>query len=221
MQLDLEGVEPLSDEERISRWLADQTEETEDVFEAALFLRDHNSRGDRAARWLTVRQVQAPFDTEWGWLITGGSEAVWLYDEAERAFVSGLFLASLLCAHAACERALAGCLQVYEDRLDRRWRRWGLGPLTRTALELGLIDPPLGARLDQVTELRKVSAHYKPPLMPNSVHMRALTQLPDDFGLSDEDALDEILYEDALLALEVATELLRGDQGFARVRMWS
>jgi hypothetical protein len=62
LQLDLEGVEPLSEEDRISRWLSKQTDESEDVFEAALFLHDHNSRGDRAARWFKVRQVRAcPF----------------------------------------------------------------------------------------------------------------------------------------------------------------
>jgi hypothetical protein len=33
--------------------------------------------------------------------------------------------------------------------------------------------------------------------------------------------LEGVLHGDALLALEVATELLRGDQGFHRVRAWA
>ena len=53
------------------------------------------TRTARAKRCLELRAVQAPYDRAF-WLVPGGEEAVWLYDEADRAFVDGLFLASLL-----------------------------------------------------------------------------------------------------------------------------
>jgi hypothetical protein len=168
--------------------------------------------------WAAIRSTQALFYREHGWLIPGGAEAVWLYEEAERAFIDGLYLATLLCAHAACERALAGCLLSYEGELDKNWTRWGLGPLTRAAFERGLIDDQMSRDLHQVTELRKVSAHYKSPMVHNSVSRRAFEEFTDESVSSDEDIFDFVLMWDALMAFNVATELLRGDQGFARVR---
>lgn len=50
-----------------------------------------------------------------------------LCEQAEAAFVYGLFLASLLCSHAACERVLGACLEEDGDSLDKGWTRWGLG----------------------------------------------------------------------------------------------
>jgi hypothetical protein len=128
-----------------------------------------------------------------------------------------MYLATLLCAHSACERVLAGCLLHFEAHLPKRWQMWGLGNLVPEAFRLGLIDKPLNDRLHQVSELRKVSAHFKPPLAPNSVARRA-TQLPDDeLRMSGEDELDTVLRADAMLAIEVSTELLMSDQGFSRI----
>jgi hypothetical protein len=200
---------------RVKKWLAGQEHETLATLAAVLFLRDSNGRRARAERWSELHSVQAPFDREDGWLVPGGSEAVWLYEEAERAYVYGLFLATLHCAHAACERVLAACLLDYERQLDKNWRRWGLGSLTTAAFEMGLIDEDLKQGLERVTRNRKVSAHFKPPITRDSVVWRAYTSAPD--GLFTEQDLDQVLHDDALAALEVATELLRGDQGFAQL----
>jgi hypothetical protein len=218
LQLDFDGIGLLSDEERVVRWLAEQPEESSAAYLAALFVQDAKSRRRRAEGWSQLRQMQEPFDTDWGWLIPGGVEAVWLYHEAERAYVHDLHLAALLCAHASCERVLASCLGSYEDRLDKNWTRWGLGPLTRAAREFGLIDDETRDQLILLTERRRVSAHYKPPLTPDSVMMRVVAQHPD--GLADEDYIDEVLRRDAFYALTSATHLLRGNQGFARVRLY-
>jgi hypothetical protein len=95
---------------------------------------------------------------------------------------------------------------------------WGLGKLVPAAFDLGLIDEPLKNRLLHVSELRKVSAHFKPPLTPNSVARRAAQLFELHPELETEEGLDSVLRKDALKALEASTELLRGDQGFARVR---
>jgi hypothetical protein len=211
-------VIPLSEEERVERWLAEQEQESAEVL-AALILRDSTTIEERAKRWSELRAIQAPYHQANGWLVPGGSEAIWLYDEAERAFIDGLFLAALLCAHAACERVLAGCLLGYDERLDKNRRRWGLGPLTAAAFKYGLIDEDLRNGLEQVTELRKISAHFKPPMEPKSVVVRTYRGLEAGSELS-EDALESTLRSDARTALEIATWLMRGDQGFARARIW-
>lgn len=216
LEFDLAGVAPSSREERLATWLEVQEEVTADVLTATLFLQDSRSRRERVERWAEVRSIQAPYDREEGWLVTGGDEAIWLYEESCRSYVNGMFLAALLCAHAACERVLAGCLLFYEDQLEKNWIMWGLGRLIVAAFERGLIDQRMKDNLDQVTEVRKVSAHYKHPITtPNSVSRRALRALGDDATI--EDALDGVLKQDACLAVRTATELLRGDQGFYRL----
>lgn len=214
LQLSFEGIEPLSDEYRVEAWLHDQEQNTAETRIAALFLRDERTRRARASRWGQVQATQAPFASEWGWLIPGGHESVWLYHEAVRSFVEGFALAALLCAHASCERVLAGCLQDYEQELDKNWRRWGLGPLVEEAFNRALIEQPLRDALVQVNEVRKVSAHFKPPLAPNSLHRRAIHRADAGPDVDDEEALDQVAEDDALLAIKAATELMRGDLGF-------
>lgn len=220
LQFHFENIPPLSPEEMVLRWLDEHDQETESSVIAELYIADSQSRRRRAERWLQVRAIQAPFTKQSGWLIPGGAEACWLYDESCLSYANGLYLAALLCAHASSERVLAGCLLAYERRLPRGWSMWGLGRLAPAAHEFGLIDAPLKDRLHQLSEIRKVSAHYKPPMEPNSVASRAFRNNIDDAGESDEDVLDGLLRADALLAITIATELLRGDQGFARVRYW-
>jgi hypothetical protein len=98
---------------------------------------------------------------------------------------------------------------------------WGLGRLVPAAFDLGLIEEGLKDRLLQVSELRKVSAHFKPPMEPNSIMSRAFETFRLQPDLDTEDGLDSLLAGDALTALKAATELLRGDQGFSRVRPYS
>jgi hypothetical protein len=213
LQLELLGIQPTTAEEQAAAWIAQQEDpDLPAVLQVRLLLTDSLSRKERAQRWAWVRSVQAPYDNHSGWLIPGGTEAVWLYDEATRSYTAGLYVAGLLCAHACCERVLAGCLQWHESRLDKNWRRWGLGPLVAAAFDLQLVDVPLRDALLELTELRKMTAHFKPPLMPGSVSRRAFEAEPD---ADEEDVLDQVLRADAEMALVTATRLLRSpDQGF-------
>jgi hypothetical protein len=216
-ELPFEGITPLTREERIIAWLRTQDAETIETIIATLFLTDGESRRRRGERWLQIRSIQAPYDRNEGWLIPGGVEAHWLYEEAYRSYVNGMYLAALLCAHSACERVLAGCLLSFERQLPPRWQMWGLGNLVPEAFRLGLIDQPLRDKLNQLSELRKVSAHFKPPLAPNSVTRRVAQTSIEMLDGSGDDELDTVLRADALLAIETSTELLRGDQGFSRI----
>ncbi|WP_127553359.1 hypothetical protein [Actinoplanes sp. OR16] len=174
IELDMPGVQPLSTRERLQLWLGDQEEDTPEVIAALMILEDDSSREWRVQLYFDVEAARRPFESEDGWLIPGGDEAWWLYEEAERTYLHGLFVASLLCAHAACERALAGSLLDFASQLDPRWQRWGLTPLAEAAARFQIIAPDLEAKLKDLAERRKVTAHYKPPLHPNSVLSRAL-----------------------------------------------
>ena len=86
--------------------------------------------------------------------------------------------------------------------------------------ERDLIDSALRDDLAQVTEVRKVSAHFKPPLTPNTVMLRAFERAETSTAQSDDELLDEVLQDDAMFALKVATKLIRGNQGLSRVRLY-
>lgn len=217
LELPFDGLPSSTCSQRVSAWLEDQNEETEDVVCGHLFLVDAESRRRRAARWMDVRAIQARFHSDSGWLIPGGVEAVWLYEEACRSYMNGMYMAALLCSHSSCERVLAASLDSHERPLSKGWAMWGLGRLVPAAFELGLIDEGLKDRLLQLSELRKVSAHFKPPLSPNSITRRAIELFDLRPELETEDGFDALLQMDAHAALDATTELLRGEQGFSRV----
>jgi hypothetical protein len=216
LELDLPGVRPLTEVERAQRWLAEHgQEESLDTVIASLVLVDASARKDRARRWLQVRAVQEAFYSPHGWLITGGPEALWLYEETVRCYVHGLYVAAIVCGHGACERATAGALD-FADFSAKGWERWGLPPLAKAAVERDIISRRLYQELIRLSEVRKVTAHYKPPLEPHSVMRRALDQ-PTAASATEDELLGGILQEDALLAVRLATVLIRGQPGFRRV----
>jgi hypothetical protein len=206
-----DGVEPLPLEKRIADWLDCQNEETPDTLTATLFLVDNESRRRRANRWFEVRCVQAPYDRDSGWLVHGGVEAIWLYDEACRSYIDGAYFSALLCAHAACERVLAGYLNLHDEELDKNWLMWGLGKLMIAAEQRGIIDVGALNALDRLNQARKVSAHYKPFDTPTSVQRRAISALESYPDLDEDAVIDNIARSDALFGIRVATSLVRSN----------
>lgn len=134
----------------------------------------------------------------------GGPETAFLLDEAANALVEGLWLASLLCSHAACERHLAGLLSMIEDSLPSDWRRWGLGRLLVEAKQRAAVPHDLVDALDILNEVRKVSAHFKPPLHEGSLLNRAHAMGTGDWLQAAED----ISKTDAFTAYETARSLI-------------
>lgn len=94
LQFTFNETPPLSLEEQLSTWLSSQDEETHDVLTVRLFLADNDSQRRRASRWIEVRRIQSPYDTNWGWLVHGGPEAAWLYDEACRGYIGGSYFSA-------------------------------------------------------------------------------------------------------------------------------
>ena len=216
LQFEFEGIAPLTTEHRVSAWLEHQDKETLEVYSALLLLADNDSRGRRARRWNEIRNIQSPYESESGWLIWGGPEVAWLYDEACRDYIDGAYFSALLCAHAACERELAGSLSPYREALPRGWMWWGLGKLIPQAVQRNLINHEMQRDLENLTEIRKVSAHFKIlHKTPNSVPWRASTILSDNPRMEYNDAVDDIIRSDAIFAIRVATKVVYGNIGFS------
>jgi hypothetical protein len=133
LQFEFDAVAPLTEEQRIMAWLANQDEESPDVLTGILFLNDRESLRRRAARWHEVRSIQAPYEAI-RWFVSGGQEVIWLYDEACKGYIHGAFFSALLCAHSACERVLAGCLYAHREELAANWLMWGLGGLMQRSV---------------------------------------------------------------------------------------
>ena len=127
-----------------------------------------------------------------------------MLDEAAEALVGGLWLASLLCSHAACERHLAGILAFDEDSLPNSWRSWGLGRLLEAARERDIVPADLWEPLETLNEARKVSAHFKPPLHAGSLMRRALATEGRDILRTAGDLAEA----DAFAAYETARSLV-------------
>lgn len=210
LELDLDGVEPLTDLER-SEWVlrVEQPGLDKQYLTAHLTVADCCTRRERATRLRWVLQVQAPFSSEMGWLIPGGAEGAWLYGEACQCFVAGSFIAAVLSAHAACERTLAAHLQL-SDLLDRRLERAGLGPIAQAAQAGGLIPTDLLDALLDLNERRKAMAHLKPPLDPAAVMMRVHSEPVREPSDSCGDDLTLLLQRDSELAVILATRVVRG-----------
>jgi len=138
-ELPLRGIEALDAIRKVELWLSSQENGAHDldVVSAHLYLSDNDTRVERAQRWIRVLEIDERCTHDWGVLVHGGAETMWLVNEAARSLVDGLWLASLLCTHSACERHLAGILSLDEDSLPRSWRSWGLGRM----LEPGCAGP--------------------------------------------------------------------------------
>lgn len=190
----------------IELWLARNQESGDDLnlVTAQLYLADTDTRLLRARRWLLVREINQRCMQEWGVLVHGGTESVWLLDEAAHALVNGLWLASLLCSHSACERHLAGILSLYEESLHPSWTRWGLGRLLEEAETRGIVPSDLREPLNQMNEARKASAHYKPPLYDGSLMRRVMANSVEPVM----ESLDELAQEDAFAAYRTARSLI-------------
>ena len=205
-ELPLPGVEALSAIQSVELWLARNNESGDDLnlVAAQLYLTDAETRLVRARRWLLVREINERCTHEWGVLLHGGTESVWLLDEAAQAVVDGLWLTSLLSSHSASERHLAGILSLDEESLPRSWTRWGLGRLLEEAEKRGIVPRDLQEPLSAMNEARKASAHFKPPLHNGSLMRRAMSR---DRHITVE-SVEQVAEEDALAAYETARSLV-------------
>ncbi len=214
LQFEFEGIAPLSLDQRLEQWLGQQEEVTIDALVAALFIGDNDSRRRRADRFSELLAMQAPYEGQHLWLVAGGIEVTWLYEEACRDYINGAFFSTLICSHALCERVLAGCLFFYREELAKGWSMWGLGKLIPAATERGILDDSMRNDLVKLNDIRKVSAHFKPEHETmTSVTHRAYAALTNDSDADYANAIHSVISSDALFALRVATIMVRSNLG--------
>jgi hypothetical protein len=221
LQLNLPGIEPLTVEEELSARLKELDEagvETVETLGLALQLSDLHTLSDRVKRVQEVIDVRAMYDSQGAWLVPGGLEVEWLCEQAIQAYIAGLPLATLLCCHAACERVLAGCLEVSQPRygeLRKNWERWGLGPLNAEAFRRGIVSTELNADLNQMNDNRRATAHFKHPLDPDAVWNRMFATRARPDGSVPVDELRVLMNKDALEACRATMRLIRSPgEGF-------
>jgi hypothetical protein len=134
----------------------------------------------------------------------GGFESGLLLLESVRCYRSGADIACMLCAHASCERELAGILRWQVPAMPNS-NRWGLGRLIRVGRERNWFGADLEFRLQSVNENRRTLYHLQDFNAPAGLWQRALSAAEnpatkDDVG----SAIPGTLRRDALEAIDAA-----------------
>lgn len=142
---------------------------------------DAESRERRARDWIEVQKVVNTFPAEaWG-LSAGGNESSWFLLQSVGCYRQGLFLASLVCAHATCEQEIAGRLayRIHKgDSAPKGWERWGLGRLVEHAESEGWYSPKTRELLKLTNENRRSVYHMREFFAPDSLFTRTYQREP-------------------------------------------
>lgn len=159
-----------------------------------------------------------------GYAATVTVEDRYLLPNAVTSYVHGADAATIFCAHAACERALAAELRdqppagsVTPKDLDR----WGLGRMIRRYRELDALPIPLLDDLSRLNSRRTSLYHFGHTEKDDALTSRAFegeeespyTQFERENGFAPDNkeawqfALDRRLRRDALAALETVFRL--------------
>lgn len=81
----------------------------------------------------TLAELENPSN---GWVLVGGEDAQLLWYAPVDSFTAGIWVATILCAQATCERALAGIVSLrelpgYAVEAPKGWEKWGLGTMLK------------------------------------------------------------------------------------------
>jgi len=155
---------------------------------------------------------------EHGTMLIGGEEAHLLWDATVDAFVSGNWVATLLCAQATCERVLAGLMSLQDlpgvgATLPKNWEeRWGLGRIIGFIREKALVPDPLLDEVQVLCERRKPFGHWRRPLDDGTVGRRVSDAVASGGWAADPHVLTQhLVAEDAAHAARTALALYYGN----------
>ncbi|WP_143626262.1 hypothetical protein [Streptomyces viridosporus] len=171
---------------------------------AALAARDERTRAARAERSLEIDSLQQDFPPETIGLVGGGHESAWFFVEAIGCYLHGFDAAALVCAHASCEREIAGRVNHLGANAPRGWERWGLGALLQYAATEGWYTASSQALLEEVNRKRREFYHFRSEWTADSIVMRTYQQLPWRGKDGAREDMAQVLRADALQALRAA-----------------
>ena len=164
-----------------------------------------NRRGADRQQWASeVAQVIASFPRITFGLAAGGFESGQFLVEAVACYGSGLFLAALTCAHATCERELAGRVAYRPHEAPPGWERWGLGRLIQHAREQAWHPEETLALLSSVNEKRRVVYHFRDFGPDEGLFMRTYAARPWRGKPGIREDMTDQLRVDALEAIRAA-----------------
>jgi len=160
----------------------------------ALAESDESSREERVERFRLLAEL---FPPSGGLLILGGVPAWFALEDAQRSFLSGDFLAVVLCAQTLAEHSLAS---HYVLSGDDKTAESGLAGLVDRARADGLIDSTFSTQLHKLRRMRNPYTHPHAGLNPRSYMTRLVAS-----GHANPHAL---VAADARLALEVVAKFI-------------
>ena len=167
-------------------------------------------------------EVYQPLRTQFheGQILVGGEEAQLLWEATVDCFAQGIWVATLLCAQATCERTLAGIISLGElpgagISGPKGWERQGLGALLGHVRQYGHVPADVLDAVEELCETRKPYGHWRLPFDPGTIGRAVADALMG--GSSDDDATairERILSQNALQGALAALRLYYGNYGW-------
>lgn len=140
-----------------------------------------------------------------------------LWEATVDSFASGVWVATILCAQATCERVLAGLVSLrelpgYGIEAPKRWEKWGLGTLSAHVRKQGWVPTDLLNDVDVLCEARKPYGHFRRPFDAGTIGRQVADALVEEGWEADPTAVRQrILSQEALRAARTTLRLYFGD----------
>lgn len=154
-----------------------------------------------------------------GLLFVGGEEAQLLWEATVDTFASGMWVATIVCAQATCERSIAGLVSLrelpgYGMEGPKGWKGWGFGKLIGHVREQGWVPDELLDDASQLCEARKPYGHWRGPMDPGTLGRQvAEGMVTGDWGGDPLALRERLLSQEALRSARTALRLYYGDFG--------
>jgi hypothetical protein len=130
-------------------------------------------------------------------LLAGGLPSLYALQELWIAYIEGLYLSTICCAHVFIEQSLGGQLILAnEDKIAES----GLKAISDRVYELGFIDKTVHRKINKLRNIRIAYSHTHVGTKARS-HMGRI--------LSSKKEPNRLLRDDAQLAIRIVSDFLR------------
>jgi hypothetical protein len=151
-----------------------------------------------------------------GGILVGGEQAELLWHATVDSFAGGIWVATILCAQATCERALAGIVSLRElpghaIAAPKGWEKWGLGTIVKHVRKQGWVPDDMLDDLEVLCEARKPYGHWRRPFDPGTLGRQIADELQKGRGVDPFKLRERILAEEARRSATTALRLYFGD----------